>query len=45
MTEAAGLWARITALTRLLNELRARVASLEQRIAALEQAQAQRWFQ
>ncbi len=43
MNEATNLWARIRALTQLLNELRARVTSLEQRIAALEQSQAQRW--
>jgi hypothetical protein len=35
---------RLRALTWLLNELKARLAALEARVAALEQSQSKRWF-
>jgi hypothetical protein len=37
--------ARIVALEQLINELKARVTALETRLAASEQALAQKWFQ
>ena len=45
MNEASNLWARIRALVRIVNELEARVAALETRLAAIEQSGAGRWYQ
>lgn len=45
MNDVSNLWARIRALIRVVNELKARVAALETRLAALEQSGAGRWYQ
>lgn len=37
--------ARITALTQLLNELKAQLAAIEQRLASAEQSLSGRWMQ
>ena len=44
MNEASNLWARIRALVRIVNELKARVAALKTRLAAIEQNGAGRWI-
>jgi hypothetical protein len=45
MNDVSNLWARIRALIRVVNELKARVAALETRLAAIEQNGAGRWYQ
>jgi len=45
MNDVSNMWARIRALIRVVNELKARVAALETRLAAIEQNGAGRWYQ
>ncbi len=45
MNDLANLWARLRALTQIINELKARIAALEARMAAQDQQTNQRWFQ
>lgn len=38
-------WQRMQMIVNMINELKARITALEARVRALEESQAQRWFQ